>query len=171
MGDRAHRAGFVIAPLRAEVHIPFKSAGAQGLVQHFCEDARDTAPARVDTEASEQSRRDRKRVEMQFARLKHILTLGCLRLLGRRGAQDKFTSAAIAQNLVGLQSWSANDHGRPPPVLGSLPRLSPHAESLILTPVRPRIGSLRLAARARHPRSKHRCWYVIRSSVSVEVDR
>src|SRR5262245_43537437 len=51
------------------------------------------------TEAFEQSRRDRKRVEMLFAHLKRILKLGRLRLRGPRGAQDEFTLAAIAQNL------------------------------------------------------------------------
>ena len=63
------------------------------------EDARDAARALVDTEAFEQSRRDRKRVEMLFAHLKRILRLGRLRLRGPRGAQDEFTLAAIAQNL------------------------------------------------------------------------
>jgi hypothetical protein len=37
-----------------------------------------------DTEAFEQSRRDRKRVEMLFAHLKRILRLGRLRLRGRK---------------------------------------------------------------------------------------
>src|SRR5262249_27410791 len=62
-------------------------------------DARDAARALVDTEAFEQSHRDRKRVEMLFAHLKRILRLGRLRLRGPRGAQDEFTLAAIAQNL------------------------------------------------------------------------
>jgi hypothetical protein len=50
------------------------------------------------TEAFEQSRRERKRIEMRFAHLKRILRLGRLRLRPR-GAQDEFTPAAIAQNL------------------------------------------------------------------------
>ena len=53
----------------------------------------------VGTEAFEQSRRERKRIEMRFAHLKRILRLGRLRLRGPRGAQDEFTLAAIAQNL------------------------------------------------------------------------
>src|SRR5262249_25576167 len=57
------------------------------------EDARDVARALANTEAFEQSRRSRKRVEMLFLRL------GRLRLRGPRGAQDEFTLAAIAQNL------------------------------------------------------------------------
>src|SRR4029077_144735 len=63
------------------------------------EDARDVARALAKTEAFEQSRRSRKRVEMLFAHLKRILRLGRLRLRGPRGAQDEFTLAAIAQNL------------------------------------------------------------------------
>jgi hypothetical protein len=63
------------------------------------EDARDVARALANTAAFEQSRRDRKRVEMLFAHLKRILRLGRLRLRGPRGAQDEFTLAAIAQNL------------------------------------------------------------------------
>ena len=75
------------------------------------EDARDAARALVDTEAFEQSRRDRKRVEMLFAHLKRILKLGRLRLRGPSGAQDEFTLAAIAQNLRRLAKLVA----RPPP--------------------------------------------------------
>jgi hypothetical protein len=49
------------------------------------------------TEGFEQSRRERKKVEMRFAHLKRILRLGRLRLRGPRGAQDGFVLAAIAQ--------------------------------------------------------------------------
>ena len=63
------------------------------------EPARDVARALAKTEAFEQSRRDRKRVEMLFAHLKRILRLDRLRLRGPRGAQFEFTLAAIAQNL------------------------------------------------------------------------
>ena len=64
-----------------------------------------------DTEAFEQSRRERKKIEMRFAHLKRILRLGRLRLRGPRGAQDEFTLAAIAQNLRRFASLVA----RPPP--------------------------------------------------------
>ena len=64
------------------------------------------------TKAYEQSRRDRKKVEMLFAHLKRILRLGRLRLRGPRGAQFEFTLAAIAQNLRRLAKLVA----RPPPV-------------------------------------------------------
>ncbi len=63
------------------------------------EHARDVARSWVGTEAFEQSRRERKRIEMRFAHLKRILRLDRLRLRGPCGAQDEFTLAAIAQNL------------------------------------------------------------------------
>jgi transposase len=63
------------------------------------ERARDVARSLLGTEAFEQSRRERKRIEMRFAHLKRILRLGRLRLRGPCGAQDEFTLAAIAQNL------------------------------------------------------------------------
>jgi transposase len=75
------------------------------------EEARDVARTLAKTEAFEQSRRDRKRVEMLFAHLKRILKLGRLRLRGPRGAQDEFTLAAIAQNLRRLAKLAA----QPPP--------------------------------------------------------
>jgi transposase len=63
------------------------------------ERARDVARSLANTEAFEQSRRERKRIEMRFAHLKRILRLGRLRLRGPHGARDEFTLAAIAQNL------------------------------------------------------------------------
>ncbi len=75
------------------------------------EEARDVARALAKTEAFEQSRHDRKRVEMLFAHLKRILRLGRLRLRGPRGAQFEFTLAAIAQNLRRLAKLVV----RPPP--------------------------------------------------------
>jgi len=77
------------------------------------EDARDVARALAKTEAFEQSRRSRKRVEMLFAHLKRILRLGRLRLRGPCGAQFEFTLAAIAQNLRRLAKLIA----RPPPAV------------------------------------------------------
>jgi transposase len=75
------------------------------------EEARDVARALAKTEAFEQSRHDRKRVEMLFAHLKRIFRLGRLRLRGPRGAQFEFTLAAIAQNLRRLAKLVV----RPPP--------------------------------------------------------
>jgi hypothetical protein len=64
----------------------------------------------TDTEGFEQSRRERKKIEMRFAHLKRILRLGRLRLRGPRGAQDEFVLAAVAQNLRRLALVA-----RPPP--------------------------------------------------------
>jgi hypothetical protein len=75
------------------------------------EAARDVARSYVGTEAFEQSRRERKKIEMRFAHLKRILRLGRLRLRGPRGAQDEFMLAAIAQNLRRLAALMA----QPPP--------------------------------------------------------
>ena len=75
------------------------------------EEARDVARALAKTKAFEQSRRERKRVEMLFAHLKRILRLARLRLRGPHGAQFEFTLAAIAQNLRRLAKVIA----RPPP--------------------------------------------------------
>jgi hypothetical protein len=76
------------------------------------EGARDVARALAGTDAFEQSRRDRKRIEMLFAHLKRILKLNRLRLRGPHGARDEFTLAAVAQNLRRL----AKLVGRPPPI-------------------------------------------------------
>ena len=81
------------------------------------EEARDVARALAKTEAFEQSRRDRKRVEMLFAHLKRILRLGRLRLRGPRGAQFEFTLAAIAQNLRRLAKLVVRPPPLSPPVL------------------------------------------------------
>ena len=75
------------------------------------EQARDVARSFVGTEGFEQSRRERKKIEMRFAHLKRILRLDRLRLRGPRGAQDEFVLAAIAQNLRRLAKLVA----RPPP--------------------------------------------------------
>lgn len=75
------------------------------------ENARDVARSFAGTEPFEQSRRERKKIEMRFAHLKRILRLGRLRLHGPRGAQFEFTLAATAQNLRRLAKLIA----RPPP--------------------------------------------------------
>jgi len=79
------------------------------------EEARDVARALAKTEAFEQSRHDRKRIEMLFAHLKRILKLGRLRLRGPHGAQFEFTLAAIAQNLRRLAKLVV----RPPPAVAA----------------------------------------------------
>jgi transposase len=83
-------------PLKARCcpHTP-----ARKIPRSIYERARDVARSLAGTDAFEQSRHDRKRIEMRFAHLKRILRLGRLRLRGPRGAQDEFVLAAIAQNL------------------------------------------------------------------------
>jgi len=90
---------------------------ARKIPRSIYEEARDVARALAKTEAFEQSRHDRKRVEMLFAHLKRILKLGRLRLRGPRGAQDEFTLAAIAQNLRRLAKLTA----QPPPAADMCP--------------------------------------------------
>ena len=75
------------------------------------EAARDVARSLFGTEAYARSRRDRKKVEMQFAHLKRILRLNRLRLRGPFGAKDEFLLAATAQNLRKLAKFLI----RPPP--------------------------------------------------------
>ena len=75
------------------------------------EDARDVARALYDTPAYDQSRRERKKVEMLFAHLKRILKMGRLQLRGPRGARDEFLLAATVQNLRKL----AKMRPEPPP--------------------------------------------------------
>jgi len=63
------------------------------------EAGRDIASDIAKTVSYKQSRMDRKKVEMLFARLKRILKLDRLRLRGPSGARDEFLLAAIARNL------------------------------------------------------------------------
>jgi transposase len=63
------------------------------------EDVRDSVRALAGTEAFQQSRRERKKVEMRFAHMKRILRLDRLRLRGLSGARDEVLLTATAQNL------------------------------------------------------------------------
>jgi transposase len=69
------------------------------------EPARDVARLIATTPAYQQSRKERKKVEMLFAHLKRILKLDKLRLRGFSGAQDEFLLAATAQNLRRMAKW------------------------------------------------------------------
>jgi transposase len=75
------------------------------------EDARDVARALAKTDAFEQSRRERKKVEMRFAHMKRIFKLDRLRLRGLSGARDEVLLTATAQNLRRLVKFLC----RPPP--------------------------------------------------------
>ena len=98
-----------ICPLKARC---CPNMPARRVPRSIYEEARDVARALAKTKAFEQSRRDRKKVEMLFAHLKRILRLARLRLRGPSGAQFEFTLGAIAQNLRRLAKLVA----RPPPV-------------------------------------------------------
>jgi IS5 family transposase len=63
------------------------------------------------TQAYEQSRRERKKVEMRFAHMKRIFKLDRLRLRGLSGAKDEVLLTATAQNLRRLVKFLC----RPPP--------------------------------------------------------
>ena len=75
------------------------------------EAARDVARTVCTTPAYEQSRKDRKKVEMLFAHLKRILKLDRLRLRGLKGARDEFLMAAAAQNLRRMARWLGPKQG------------------------------------------------------------
>ena len=78
------------------------------------EDARDEARRIRKTAEYQQSRCERKKVEMLFAHMKRILKLDRLRLRGLRGARDEFTLAATVQNLRRLAKLVSP----PTPILG-----------------------------------------------------
>jgi transposase len=69
------------------------------IVRNPFEPAREVARALGKTARYQQSRNDRKKVEVLFAHMKRILRVDRLRLRGRTGAHDEFLLTAIAQNL------------------------------------------------------------------------
>jgi IS5 family transposase len=77
------------------------------ITRSIYEPARDVARAIAQTCAYQQSRKDRKKVEMLFAHMKRILKLDRLRLRGLNGAQDEFLLTATAQNLRRMVKWQA----------------------------------------------------------------
>ena len=76
------------------------------------EEVRDRVRALADTEAFQQSRRERKKVEMLFTHMKRIVKLDRLRLRGLSGARDEVLLVATAQNLRKLAKYV----GRSPPM-------------------------------------------------------
>lgn len=79
------------------------------------EDVRDRVRALANTQAFQQSRRERKKIEMRFAHMKRILRLDRLRLRGLNGVRDEVLLTATAQNLRRFAKllW------RPPPPLAN----------------------------------------------------
>jgi transposase len=69
------------------------------------EDVRERVRALSSTEAFQQSRRERKKIEMRFAHMKRIFKLDRLRLRGLSGAKDEVLLTATAQNLRRLAKF------------------------------------------------------------------
>jgi Transposase DDE domain len=81
------------------------------------EDARDLARASMGTPEFDQSRDERKKVEMRFAHLKTHHRFERMRLRGLSGARDEFHLAAIVQNLKTIAIRIC----RPPPHMPAAP--------------------------------------------------
>ena len=75
------------------------TATVRKITRDLNEDVRDRVRALANTEAFEQSRRERKKVEMRFAHMKRILRLDRFRLRGVSGVRDEVLLTATAQNL------------------------------------------------------------------------
>ena len=75
------------------------------IARSIYENARDAARTVFTTPAYEQSRKDRKKVQMLSAHLKRILKLDRLRLRGLKGARDEFLMAAAVQKLRRMVKW------------------------------------------------------------------
>jgi len=87
------------------------TAVARKLTRDVDEDIRAHVRALARTEAFQQSRCERKTVEMRFAHMKRILRLDRLRLRGLSGVRDEVLLTATAQNLKRLVKLL----GRAPP--------------------------------------------------------
>jgi transposase len=75
------------------------TAAVRKVTRDLNENVRDSVRALANTDAFQQSRRERKKVEMRFAHMKRILKLDRLRLRGLGGARDEVLLTATAQNL------------------------------------------------------------------------
>jgi len=75
------------------------TAAMRKVTRDVDEDVRDRVRALAETEAFQQSRRERKKVEMRFAHMKRILKLDRFRLRGLSGVKDEVLLTATAQNL------------------------------------------------------------------------
>lgn len=87
------------------------TAKARKISRDVDEEVRDHVRALAGTPAYEQSRRERKKVEMRFAHMKRIHKLDRLRLRGLTGAKDEVLLTALAQNLKRLAKfvWNAQE--------------------------------------------------------------
>ena len=89
------------------------TAVVRKITRDLNEDVRDRVRALANTDAFQQSRRERKKIEMRFAHMKRILRLDRLRLRGLSGVRDEVLLTATAQNLRRLVGFV----GRAPPPL------------------------------------------------------
>jgi transposase len=89
------------------------TAAVRKVTRDVHEDVRDQVRALANTEAFQQSRRERKKIEMRFAHMKRIFRLDRLRLRGLTGARDEVLLTATAQNLRRLVKFLC----RPPPLM------------------------------------------------------
>ena len=96
---------------RCELKPRCTTANARKVSRDIDEDVRDHVRALANTEVFQQSRRERKKVEMRFAHMKRILRLDRLRLRGLSGVRDEVLLTATAQNLRRVAKLVC----RPPP--------------------------------------------------------
>ena len=89
------------------------------VVRSIFENARDVARDIAKTDRYQQSRKDRKKVEVLFAHMKRILKMNQLRLRGLTGAKDEFLLTATAQNLRRMAKYLST--GPPSPLAGVVP--------------------------------------------------
>ena len=95
---RASRSACSICALKPKC----TTAVVRKVTRDLDEEVRDRVRALVNTDAFQQSRRERKKVEMRFAHMKRIFRLDRLRLRGLSGAKDEVLLTATAQNLKRL---------------------------------------------------------------------
>jgi hypothetical protein len=96
---RASRRDCRVCPLKPQCS---PNTPSRKIERDVHEDARDYARSFVGTPEFDQSRDERKKVEMRFAHLKTHHRFERMRLRGLSGARDEFHLAAIAQNLKTL---------------------------------------------------------------------
>jgi transposase len=94
------------------------TAAMRKITRDLDEDIRDRVRALANTDAFQQSRRERKKIEVRFAHMKRILKLDRLRLRGLNGAKDEVLLTATAQNLRRLVKFLCR---APPSVVAVCP--------------------------------------------------
>ena len=92
---------------------------ARKIARSIFEYARDVARDIAKTDVYQQSRKDRKKVEVLFAHMKRILKIDRLRLRGLTGAKDEFLLTATVQNLRRMAKYLGT--GPPRPIIGAMP--------------------------------------------------